>query len=61
MTQFLRRSLSVSWGILAIPWAGPSALAADFYQGKLADMMRALAAATTPQVVAEFQKLASGK
>jgi tripartite-type tricarboxylate transporter receptor subunit TctC len=29
--------------------------------GKLADMMRALAAATTPDVVAEFQKLASGK
>jgi tripartite-type tricarboxylate transporter receptor subunit TctC len=29
--------------------------------GKLADMMRALAAATTPDVIAEFQKLASGK
>ena len=29
--------------------------------GKLADMMRALAAATTPQVVTEFQKLAAGK
>ncbi|MPZ38557.1 MAG: hypothetical protein GEU95_10900 [Rhizobiales bacterium] len=29
--------------------------------GKLADMMRSLAAATTPDVIAEFQKLASGK
>jgi tripartite-type tricarboxylate transporter receptor subunit TctC len=29
--------------------------------GKLADMMRALAAATTPDVVAEFQKLAAGR
>ena len=29
--------------------------------GKLADMMRALAAATTPDVTAEFQKLAAGK
>lgn len=29
--------------------------------GKLAGMMRALAAATTPDVIAEFQKLASGK
>src|SRR6185503_18308492 len=29
--------------------------------GKLADMMRALAAATTPEVIAELQKLASGK
>ena len=29
--------------------------------GKLADMMRTLAAATTPEVIAEFQKLASGK
>ena len=29
--------------------------------GKLAEMMRALAAATTPEVIAEFQKLASGK
>jgi hypothetical protein len=29
--------------------------------GKLAEMMRALAASTTPQVIAEFQKLASGK
>jgi hypothetical protein len=29
--------------------------------GKLADMMRALAAATTPEVIAEFQKVAVGK
>lgn len=29
--------------------------------GKLADMMRALASATTPVVIAEFQKLAGGK
>jgi tripartite-type tricarboxylate transporter receptor subunit TctC len=29
--------------------------------GKLAEMMRALATATTPEVIAEFQKLASGK
>ena len=29
--------------------------------GKLTEMMRALAAATTPQVIAEFQKLVSGK
>ncbi len=29
--------------------------------GKLAEMMRALATATTPQVVAEFQQLVSGK
>jgi tripartite-type tricarboxylate transporter receptor subunit TctC len=29
--------------------------------GKLAEMMRALAAATTPEVIAEFQKLAAGK
>ena len=29
--------------------------------GKLAEMMRALAAATTPDVIAAFQKLAAGK
>lgn len=29
--------------------------------GKLAEMMRALAAATTPEVIADLQKLASGK
>ena len=29
--------------------------------GKLQEMMRALAAATTPDVIAAFQKLASGK
>ena len=29
--------------------------------GKLAEMMRALASATTPNVIAEFQKLAGGK